>query len=61
MPTSEFRLIDLLGNGNLQQLTIAVYWRDKYGVLHPMTLSAGCSADILVLLRKKSYNHQKTL
>ena len=60
IPTSEYRLIDLLGNNNLNELTIQVFWRDKYGVLHPMTLDAGASASILILLRKKSYNHQKT-
>lgn len=58
IPQSEWRLVDLLGNQSLQQLTIQVFWRDKYGVYHPMTLDAGASADVLVLLRKKSFNKQ---
>lgn len=58
IPTSEYRLIDLIGTGSLQQLTIQVFWRDKFGSYHPMTLDAGASADIVVLLRKKSFNQQ---
>jgi hypothetical protein len=58
IPQSEYRLIDLLGNNNLNQLTIQVFWRDKYGSFHTMTLDAGASADILILLRKKSFNNQ---
>lgn len=58
IPQSEYRLIDLLGNKNLNQLTIQAFWRDKYGVFHPMTLDAGGSADILILLRKKTFNNQ---
>lgn len=57
IPQSEYRLIDLLGDNNLQQLTIQVFWRDKYGVYHPMTIDAGGSADILIMLRKKSFNN----
>jgi|694.fasta_scaffold26948_3 hypothetical protein len=58
IPQSEYRLVDLLGNNALNQLTIQVFWRDKYGSFHPMTLDAGGSADILILLRKKSFNNQ---
>ena len=53
--TSEYRLIDLLGNQALIQLQIQIFWKDVYGSLHPMTLDAGQSADILILLRKKNY------
>jgi hypothetical protein len=61
IPTSEYRLIDMLGNQNLNELTIQVFWRDKYGGLHPMTLDAGAAANMLILLRKKSFNNQKTI
>jgi len=60
IPTSEYRLIDLLGNNNLNELTISVFWRDKYGGMHPMTLDAGASASMLIMLRKKKYNGQLT-
>ena len=32
------------------------FWKDVYGSLHPMTLYAGQSADILILLRKYTKN-----
>ena len=60
VPSGEYRLLDMLGNQNLNELTIQVFWRDKYGGLHPMTLDAGASANMLILLRKKSYNNQRT-
>jgi hypothetical protein len=60
IPQSEYRLIDLLGNSAMNQLTIQVFWRDKYGSFHPMSLDAGGSADVLILLRKKSFNRQNT-
>jgi len=56
VPTGEYRLVDLLGHNNLNQLTLDVFWKDKYGVLHPLTIDAGSSSDLLCLLRKKSYN-----
>lgn len=56
LPTAEFRLIDLLGESAVNQLYITVSWRDKFGVLHPVTLDAGASAQILILLRKKRFN-----
>jgi hypothetical protein len=57
IPQSEYRLVDLLGNSNLNKLSIQVFWRDKFGTFHPMTLDAGASADILIMLRKKSFNN----
>ena len=60
IPSGEYRLIDMLGNQNLNELTIQVFWRDKYGGLHPMTLDAGAAASMLILLRKKSFNNQRT-
>jgi len=60
-PTSEYRLIDLIGSNNLNQLTISVSWRDKYGVLHPMTLDAGANASLLIMLRKKKFNNIKNV
>lgn len=56
VPSGEYRLVDLIGNNTLNQLTLTVEWKDKYGVLHPLTIDAGSSSDLLCLLRKKSYN-----
>jgi hypothetical protein len=55
-PAGEYRLVDLIGGSSLNQLTLEIKWRDKYGVDHDMYLDAGASANLLVLLRKKSYN-----
>jgi hypothetical protein len=54
----EYRLVDLLGNTSINQLTLEIKWRDKYGVDHDMYIDAGGSANLLCLLRKKSYNSQ---
>ena len=56
IPTSEYRLIDLLGNTPLNQLNIQVYWKDKIGQLHPATLKLGSNASMKILLRKRSFN-----
>jgi hypothetical protein len=55
-PAGEYRLVDLLGSASLNQLSLEIKWRDKYGVDHDMFIDAGGSANLLVLLRKKSYN-----
>jgi len=55
-PAGEYRLVDLIGSSSLNQLSLEIKWRDKYGVDHDMYLDAGASANLLVLLRKKSYN-----
>ena len=57
IPSGEYRLVDLLGGNSITQLTFAVLWKDKFGVLHPMTIDAGSSASLLCLLRKKNYKH----
>jgi len=56
IPTSEYRLIDLLGNTPLNQLNIQVYWKDIIGQLHPATLKLGTNASMKILLRKRSFN-----
>ena len=52
-PSAEYRLVDLIGEQSLNQLSLSVFWKDRYGVFHPITLDAGSSADLLCLLRKK--------
>lgn len=56
IPTSEYRLIDLLGNSPLNQLNIQVYWKDLIGQLHPATLKLGTNASMKILLRKRDFN-----
>jgi len=57
IPQGEYRLVDLIGNTSLQQLSLEVYWKDKLSVLHPLTLDAGSSSDLLCMLRRKTYNY----
>lgn len=57
IPQGEYRLVDLIGNSSLQQLSLEVYWKDKFSVLHPLTLDAGASSDLLCMLRRKTYNY----
>jgi len=55
-PTSEYRLFDFVSNQQLNNLNISIFWRDKYGHLHPLTLRQNASASIKLLLRKKDFN-----
>lgn len=57
VPSGEYRLVDLLGGNTINQLTFSIFWKDKFGVLHPMTIDAGSSASLLCMLRKKTYKH----
>ena len=57
IPQGEYRLVDLIGNTSLQQLSLEVYWKDKLSTLHPLTLDAGASSDLLCMLRRKTYNY----
>lgn len=54
--SGEYRLVDLIGGQSLNQISLEVFWKDKYGVLHPIYIDAGTNADLLCMLRKKSYN-----
>lgn len=56
IPTSEYRLVDLLGDGPLKQLNIQVLWQDILGQLHQATLKHGCVASVKILLRKREFN-----
>lgn len=56
IPSSEYRLIDLVGQQSLNNLNIICSWRDKLGFTHPLTLKNGANATMKILLRKKSFN-----
>ena len=56
IPNSEYRLVDLLGNQPLQNLTMTVLWKDRLGFIHPCTLKRGANANLKILLRKKDFN-----
>jgi hypothetical protein len=53
-PTAQYRLIEMQGNRPLNNLDIVVYWKDRYGILNPFTLTSGSSATLKILFSKKS-------
>jgi hypothetical protein len=56
VPSSEYRLFDLVSNSQLQILNIQANWLDKFGFSHQFLIPYGCSASMKILLRKKSFN-----
>jgi hypothetical protein len=54
-PTSEFHLVDLYGEQELNSISIDVFWKDKFGILHQMFLEVGGTAYIKILFRKKAF------
>ena len=55
VPAGEYRLIDMYSNSNLFKIDLNVYWKDKYGNLHPLLLQPGCAASVKVLFRHKHF------
>lgn len=55
-PQGEYRLVDLVGNSPLSRIEISVFWKDTFGVLHPLLLGAGCSASVKIMFRRKDFN-----
>lgn len=56
VPQAEYRLIDLIGTSPLNTVNLNVYWKDKYGTLHPFLLDSGCWATIKFMFRRKSFS-----
>jgi hypothetical protein len=55
-PTAQYRYIDMTSDTPLQNIDIAIYWKDNYNVLHPFTLQSQNSCNIKILFRKKTAN-----
>jgi len=58
-PTAEYRMVDLLGNTPLNNISIQVFWKDAFANLHPFYLNSGCNANIKILFRRKDFNMTK--
>jgi hypothetical protein len=54
-PQAEFRLTELYGEEQLSSLNFSLFWKDKFGALHPLTLEPGGTAYIKILFRKKTF------
>ena len=48
-----YRMLDLFGHQDLNNIDINVYWRDNSGNLHPLMIPANSNANIKVMFRKK--------
>lgn len=57
VPQSEYRLFNLIGQGNIQNINISVEWLDNYGFSHPFKIKYGSMASIKLLLREKKFNY----
>jgi hypothetical protein len=51
---SPYRLIDLISNSNLTDLSAEVFWKDRFGGIHPFELLPFCSVSLKLLFRHKS-------
>lgn len=52
-PSAEYRRIAMTGNNTINDVSIQIFWKDKFGTLFPMYLEAGASASIKILFEKK--------
>lgn len=59
VPTSEYRIFDLIGNSKLNTIDLAFFWQDNTLVSRPMYLSPGATMNIKLMFRKKSFNGVK--
>jgi hypothetical protein len=55
-PQSEYRLLDMNSCMNMNRIDIQVYWKDRYGLLHPLLLRPGCSAHVKLMFRRKDFD-----
>lgn len=56
-PQSEYRLVNMTSNQPINSIELRVYWKDIFGGLHELLLASGCTANLKILFRKKSFNH----
>jgi hypothetical protein len=55
-PTAEYRLIDMNSCRNLNRVDIIVYWKDKFGNMHPFELNPRNAASVKIMFRRKDFN-----
>lgn len=53
---AQYRLIDMFGHGNIKNVGLNVIWKDIYSNTYNFELSSGCSANLKLLFRNKSFN-----
>ena len=55
-PSAEYRLIDINSYMDLNRVYIIVYWKDKFGNIHPVELNPGNAASVKIMFRRKDFN-----
>ena len=55
LPPAEYVLAELYGDTPLYSISIYVFWKDKFGDLHPFLLEAGGTALLKIMFRKKDF------
>jgi len=58
VPDEEYRFVDLVGQQDIRNIEVTVYWHDKLGYLRNFYLSAGGAA-LIKLMFKRKYWFQK--
>lgn len=61
-PTSQYRLVDMIGDGPLNKIDLQIYWQDKNGNMYPLYISPLQQASIkIAFIRKSLYKPGNTL
>ena len=55
IPPAEYVLSELYGDVPLSSISIYVFWKDKFGDMHPFLLEAGGTALLKIMFRKKDF------
>ena len=55
IPPAEYVLNELYSDKELYSISIFVYWKDKFGDLHPFYLEPGGTALLKIMFRKKEF------
>lgn len=62
IPSSQYRLVDMISDNPLYSIDLKVFWQDKYGNLYPVLLSCTQQASIkLAFVRKSLYKPMNLL
>lgn len=56
-PNGEYRLATLFGRSAVNSIQINCFYKNRFGILIPLTLGAGCSASIKLLFRRRDFSN----
>jgi len=56
-PQGEYRLSSLFGTNPVNSIQVNVYYKNRFGVLVPITLGYSCAASIKLMFRRKDYSN----